>query len=88
MSNIVYGNHLVVNNCYESYDSREYLGRFYYTRKGPGGIEYTFENKTLSGDGLRFRAAVCYENTNYSGGRKKTRRRKGKKSRSRKVRRN
>jgi hypothetical protein len=88
MSNIVAANRLVVGMCYSTLDG-EYLGEFYYTRKGPGGQEYTFEGKSLSGDGLKFRKTKCAENTNSGGGSRKRKTRRDRKTRrSRKTRRN
>jgi hypothetical protein len=87
MSNIVEANRLVVGMCYSTLDG-EYLGEFYSTRKGPGGQEYTFEAKNLSGNGLRFRKTKCAENTNSGGSRMRKTRRNRKTRRSRKTRRN
>lgn len=90
MSNIVEANRLVVGMCYSTLDG-EYLGEFYSTRKSPGGQEYTFEAKSLSGNGLKFRKTKCAENTNSGDGsiKRKTRRnRKNRRDRKRKTRRN
>jgi hypothetical protein len=88
MSNIVEANRLVVGMCYSTLDG-EYLGEFYSTRKGPGGQEYTFEAKNLSGNGLKFRKTKCAENTNSGGGSRKRKTRRNRKTRrSRKTRRN
>ena len=87
MSNIVDANRLVGGMCYSTLDG-EYLGEYYSTRKGPGGQEYTFELKSLSGPGLRFKKTNCYENSGENRKRKSRRVRKERKiKRKRKSRR-
>jgi len=73
MSNIVDANRLVGGMCYSTLDG-EYLGEYYSTRKGPGGQEYTFELKSLSGPGLRFKKTNCYENSSGENRKRKSRR--------------
>jgi len=87
MSNIVDANRLVVGMCYSTQDG-EYLGEFYYTRKGPGGQEYTFEARSVSGAGLKFRKTKCTTNTNSSGGGSRKRKTCRKMNRKKNTRRN
>ena len=86
MSNIVDANRLIVGMCYSTQDG-EYLGEFYYTRKGPGGQEYTFEARSVSGAGLKFRKTKC-NNTNSSGGGSRKRKTRRKINRKKNTRRN
>lgn len=89
MPKSIQGKYLIVNRCYNSNQTGEYLGQFYSSLKVPRGVEYTFEYNTEIGNNLWFTETYCQDNNNnYEGGKRKTRKQKVRRGRSRKVRRN